>query len=393
VITSSHHHIITSSHHHWEQRWRALISGQARGLGAAAGRASLAVLSRLYGGVMSAYRGAYDWGLVRTVTADCRVISVGNLTVGGTGKSTTVRWLAAALRERGIPVAVLSYGYRAGSDEAVTVVSDGRRVLVPTSLSGDEPRMLAEALPGVPVLIGKRRPLSAAVAVERFGVRACVLDDAFQYWRLVKDLDLVLLDALCPFGGGQLLPRGLLREAPRQLRRADAVVLTNAHRLSERERQALRQRIQSLNPRTVLAEARHAPRPLRPLGSGQWAVGSGQLSQSRSPTFHCSLAGRRVLALSSLGNPEGFEQLLVELGAEVVPARYPDHHIYSREELVGEAERARDAGCSMVVTTEKDAVKIEPGWMTAVPVWVLPVEVEFDAGQEALEALIEAAVR
>jgi tetraacyldisaccharide 4'-kinase len=247
-----------------EERWRALIFGQARGSGAVAARAALAALARLYGGVMSAYRGAYDCGLVRTVSAGCRVMSVGNLTLGGTGKSTAVRWLAARLRDRGVPVAVLSYGYRAESKETVTVISDGHRVLAPVSVGGDEPRMLAEALPGVPVLIGKRRQLAAAAAVQRFGVRACVMDDAFQYWRLAKDLDLVLIDALCPFGGGYLFPRGLLREAPRQLRRAHGVVLTNAHRLTEQERAALRQQVRRLNPTAVVAEARHAPRPLRP---------------------------------------------------------------------------------------------------------------------------------
>ena len=383
-----------------EERWRALIFGQARGPGAAAARAGLAALAGLYGGVMSAYRVAYDRGLVRTVTAGCRVISVGNLTVGGTGKSTTVRWLAARLRDRGVPVAVLSYGYRAGSDEPVTVVSDGHRVLVPASVSGDEPRMLAEALPGVPVLIGKRRQLSAAAAVQRFGVRACVLDDAFQYWRLVKDLDLVLLDALCPFGGGHLLPRGLLREAPRQLRRAHAVVLTQAHRLSERERAALRQQVRRLTPGAVLAEARHAPRPLRPIGQGVQVfrctgvqAGRPEHLNTRTPEhLNTELHGRRVLALSSLGNPEGFERSLVGLGAEVVPARYPDHHPYRPEDLRREAERARAAGCAMIVTTEKDAVKIERGWESTVPLRVLPVELEFDAGREELEALVDALV-
>jgi tetraacyldisaccharide 4'-kinase len=358
-----------------------------------AARAGLGALAGIYGGVISAYRAAYDRGLFHTVAADCRVISVGNLTVGGTGKSTLVRWLAGALHARGVPVAVLSYGYQAQSAAPVTVVSDGRRVLVPASVCGDEPRMLADALPGVPVIIGKRRQLSAAAAVQQFGVRACVLDDAFQYWRLVKDLDLVLLDALCPFGGGQLLPRGLLREAPRQLRRAHAVILTNAHRLSPDERGALREQIHSLSPRAVLAEARHAARPLRPLVSGRWAAGSGQADHSALSTALCSLAGQRVLALSSLGNPAGFEQLLRELGAEVVSARYPDHHAYHGADLQREEERARSSDCSMIVTTEKDAVKIEPEWIETLPVWILPVEMEFDTSREELETLLEAKIR
>jgi tetraacyldisaccharide-1-P 4'-kinase len=122
-------------------------------------------------------------------------------------------------------------------------------------------------------------------------------------------------------------------------------------------------------------------------------VESGSGLPNPQPPTPNPLAGRRVLALSSLGNPQGFEELLSEAGAEVVSARYPDHHRYCAEELRREAERAQDAGCSMVVTTEKDAVKIEPGWIADVPLWVLPVEIEFDAGQEALESLVEAAVK
>jgi tetraacyldisaccharide 4'-kinase len=251
--------------------------------------------------------------------------------------------------------------------------------------------MLAEALPGVPVLTGKRRQLSAAEAVRQFGVRVCVLDDAFQYWRLKKDLDVVLIDALYPFGGGRLLPRGLLRESPRQLRRAHAVVLTNAHRLSAEKRQELRQQVQHLNPWAVLAEARHVPHRLYPLGVGSGERGVGGGRPESDPT-HSSLHGRRVLALSSLGNPEGFEETLAGLGARVVPARYPDHYHYSRAELRGEAERALTTGCEMIVTTEKDAVKIDPAWRGALPIYVLSVELEFDAGQDDVEALLGALV-
>jgi tetraacyldisaccharide-1-P 4'-kinase len=373
----------------WEERWRELVLGRSGGPGAAAARAGLWALSGLYGGVISAYRAAYDLGLFRTVTAECRIVSVGNLTVGGTGKSTAVRWLARHFRERGARVAVLSYGYRvphAGTlpEEAVTVVSDGEQILVPEAESGDEPRMLAEALPGVPVLIGKRRQLSAAEAVRRFGAQVCVLDDAFQYWRLVKDLELVLIDARCPFGGGHLLPRGLLREPLRALRRASVVIVTNGHELLERERAALRSRLRSLNPDALLAEARHAVSELRPLATDMGPAASPPLASDAS-----ALGGRRVLALSSLGNPEGFERTLAGLGAEVASARFPDHHHYQPHELQREVERARAAGCAAIVTTEKDAVKINASWVGVFPVWVLAVELAFDHGREELEARLD----
>lgn len=375
--------LATDAERSWEERWRELVLGGARSPGAAVVRGGLWALSGIYGGVISAYRGAYDLGLLHTVQAGCRVVSVGNLTVGGTGKSTTVRWLACHLKERGARVAILSYGYRAGSEEAVTVVSDGRQILVPASVSGDEPRMLAEALPGVPVLIGKRRQLSAAEAVRRFGAQVCVLDDAFQYWQLVKDLEIALIDARCPFGGDYLLPRGLLREPPRQLRRADAVIVTNGQWLAEPERAALRDRIRRLNPKASLAEARHAASGLRSLRP---CSGEDSPACLEGP---CLLAGRRVLALSSLGNPEGFERMLTGMGAEIVPARYPDHHHYRPQELRGEIERARRSGCAAIVTTEKDSVKIDPDWTDSFPVWVLAVELAFDLGQEELEARLD----
>jgi tetraacyldisaccharide-1-P 4'-kinase len=363
----------------WEERWRELVLGQLAGPGAAVLRGGLWALSGLYGGTIRTYRAAYDLGLLRTVTADCRVVSVGNLTVGGTGKSTTVLWLARYFHSMRVRVAVLSYGYRADSAQPVTVVSDGERILVPASASGDEPRMLAEALPGVPVLIGKRRQLAAAEAVRAFGTQVCILDDALQYWRLAKDLEIALVDARCPFGGGHLLPRGLLREPVRALRRAHVVITTNCHEVPEPQRAALREQLQALSPAAHLAQAHHSAAGFRAL------LPTGSTGGTPSPGGSAPLAGLRVLALSSLGNPGGFERMLSEMGADVVPARYPDHHRYRSHELESEIGRARTEGCAAIVTTEKDAVKIDPSWARSLPVWVLAVELAFDLGREGLE--------
>jgi len=263
--------------------------------------------------------------------------------------------------------------------------------MVPSSVSGDEARMLAEGLPGVPVLIGKRRQLSAAHAVDRFGVRACVLDDAFQYWRLVKHLDIVLIDARCPWGGGFLLPRGLLRESPRQLKRADAVIITNGHELSQAALAALRCQLHHLNSRAIVAEARHVPSGLRLL-SGDWGGKDGSTRCDPLSIEGSPLAGCPVLALSSLGNPGGFEQMLSELGATVVSVRFPDHHDYRLEELTLVVGRAREAGCAAIITTDKDAVKLDPSWTGDFPVWVLSVELEFESGEDELLACLDAVV-
>lgn len=354
-----------------EQRWLEIVSGRDGSAGAALARAGLTLLSWLYELVIRGYRGLYDVGVLRQVRLPCRVVSVGNITMGGTGKSTTVKWVVKALQATGAQVAVLSYGYRAGSETPVTVVSDGEKLLVPVAQSGDEPRMLAEALPGAPVLIGKQRKWSGAAAVERFGVDICVLDDAFQYWRLAKDLEIVLIDATCPFGYGHPFPRGLLREPLSQLRRADVLLVTNEQRVSAEARDRLYRDLVRWNPRALVAAARHRPAGLRDLASGE------ALPED-------TLAGRPVRALSSLGNPEAFEGTLRELGAaEVEPARYPDHHRFSREEF--EAEAAQVAGVATLVTTEKDAVKVDPAWRAPEPVVVVAVEMEITRGRAELE--------
>jgi tetraacyldisaccharide 4'-kinase len=399
-------------------RWIEVVSGRDRRAQAVLARAALLPLSWLYGLVIRVYRSLYHWGILRTTTLRCHVIGVGNLTVGGTGKSTTVRWLARRLSQTGRRVAVLSYGYRPkkavlgarcsvlgreGSalkerrapsaergSEATLVVSDGERVLVPVAESGDEPRMLADALPRVPVLIGPRRVASGARAVDEFGAEVCVLDDSFQYWRLRKDLEIVLVDAAVPLGYGYLLPRGLLREPPRALGRADVVLLMNGHRVPAERRQELLARLARLAPRTLLLEGRHRPTGLRDL-----------FAQEALPLAW--LNGRGVIALSSLGNPEGFEQTLRELAADVVETRrFPDHHRYTREEAIvscglqGASSEALPPA-EALVTTAKDAPKLlealggvavgQP--LPTMPVLVLEIDLDLaDDGAARLDRVL-----
>jgi tetraacyldisaccharide 4'-kinase len=349
-----------------ETAWREIVSGRDRTARGALARLGLLPLAWLYGAVIAAYRALYRSGVLRTVRLPCATIGVGNLTVGGTGKSTTVRWLVRRLVADGYRVAVLSYGYHRksaqgsglraqGSEpralssepraERAIVVSDGRDVLVPVAVSGDEPRMLAEALPGVPVLAGPRRVLSGARAVEEFGAEVLVLDDAFQYWRLRKDLEIVLIDAEAPFGYGHLLPRGLLRESPRVLDHADVVIVMNADRVAAGERRRLMNRLARLAPEALRVEGRHRPSGLR------------SPDRASAPIPLAWLAGKRVIAVSSLGNPDGFVRSLRDLGtADIMERRFPDHHLYTVDEA-REALRL-DPPWDAVVTTAKDAPKL-----------------------------------
>ncbi|HEU4751677.1 MAG TPA: tetraacyldisaccharide 4'-kinase, partial [Armatimonadota bacterium] len=218
--------------------------------------------------------------------------------------------------------------------------------------------------------------LSGRRACEEFEVDACVLDDAFQYWRLRKDLELLLVNATEPFGNGRMLPRGELREPLRGLRRADAAILTHAAWSSPEERERIRAELLQWNPELVLAEARHVPLGLRDHATGE-AVDIAEL------------AAGRWLALSALGQPESFERTLRELGCvQFNPAHFKDHHRYTREEVAELEQRVRSARMAGIVTTEKDAVKIPPEWLAGVPCRVVEIDLEFLSGREEIERLL-----
>jgi tetraacyldisaccharide 4'-kinase len=225
-------------------------------------------------------------------------------------------------------------------------------------------------------VIGKRRVRSGLRAWEEFRPDVCLLDDGFQYRRLEKALEIVLVNAANPFGYGHLLPRGMLRESLRSLRRADAVILTHAGWTGEEERERLRAALRRWNPELALAEARHLPVRLR-------AAVSGEALPLEA------LRGGRWLALSSLGQPESFERTLADLGAAAVgAARFPDHHPYTEENVRSVCNRVRSEEWSGLVTTEKDSVKIATEWLAGARAYVLEIDLQFLRGQDAVESLV-----
>ncbi len=367
----------------FERGWREVISGESRQPWAPAARAGLSALSALYGGSVAAYRAAVAMGLVRVETLPCPTVSIGNLTVGGTGKTTTVRWLARRLHSSGMRPAILSYGYRLGATKVeknrATIVSDGETVLEPASVSGDEPQMLARSLPGVPVVIGRRRVKTGRVAWERFQPDVVLLDDAFQYWRLAKDLEIVLIDAENPFGYGHLLPRGLLREPVTALKRAHAAIVTHADRIDPDGRAAVAEELRRINPALALAQARH-----RSVGWRDDAGVAVTVDEVREG---------RWLAVSSLGLPESFERSLTDLGVAFEAARFPDHHPYTRQEVAEVCARVKREGLAGVVTTEKDSVKMGRDWTEGTAVRVLEIDLECLSGQNELDTLLHSRIR
>lgn len=328
-------------------------------------RAGAALRSRLY-----------DRGALQTWRAGAPVISVGNLAVGGAGKTPVVIAVAERLLARGRRVAVLSRGYGAVRRDA-RVVADGTRLLLGAREGGDEPVLLARRLPGVRVLCGPSRAGLARSAVEDLGADALLLDDGFQHRALARDLDVVVLDASAPFGNGRLLPAGPNREPRSALRRAGLVWLSRVDQADPRELAGLRDLAWEATGRAPV-ESEHAP----------VEVTDGSLSRGADPG---TLRGRRVLLLAGIARPAGFRRTLAALGAEVVAERlHADHHRFAPAELEEAFRAAAAAGCDAVVTTEKDAVRIDAAHAGDPRLRVVRIEARILRGAERLDAALDA---
>jgi tetraacyldisaccharide 4'-kinase len=318
---------------------------------------ALAPLSSLYGRVLEARARFYRSGAFEAERAGCSVISVGNLTFGGTGKTPFVEFLARRLKFEGRTPAIVSRGYGRRS-KGVVVVSTGAGPLVGPDEGGDEPVAIARRLPGVPVIVGERRADAARAALDR-GADVVILDDGFQHLALRRDVDLLLLDAADPFGGGELPPRGRLREPLSALARADAFIFTRVD-LADPPREA-RSELSRWNPDAPVFTAR-----LR---------SAGLFDEHGSAVAGTGLTSRRFLAVCGVANPGTFRASLAELdlSAEELLA-FPDHHHYGRRDLERIRRAADRTGSAWIATTEKDAVKLEG--RVSLPVVALRLEVE-----------------
>jgi tetraacyldisaccharide 4'-kinase len=355
-----------------EARWRRVISGEARGLLPSCARAGLSALGGLYRLGLNANLAVYALGWPHSRPA-LPVISVGNLTVGGTGKSTAVRFLARELLALGLRPGVVLRGHRREGGAEVELASDGRGNLATVSECGDEAAEVARALPQVPVAVGKRRERAIALLAEH-GAQVALLDDGYQYFRMSRELNIALVSAGLDLRTAFVLPRGVLREPWSHLRRADQVWLTHADLAAPEQLTAIRALVAKHAPKAPIVVTRHQPVELLTLADGQ-AVGLGEL------------AGRKVLAVSGLGSPESFEGSLASLGAQVVPMRFADHHRYSPDDWQRIALAAEQAGADLVVTTEKDAVKLPAA---PLPVHVLHSELAIIENLPAVTAALAA---
>lgn len=328
----------------------------------------LGLLAYIYRGAIFLRRKAYDWKLKRQTKLQAGVISVGNITVGGTGKTPVVQKLARELTAAGYQVVVLSRGYKGSFSGEVGVVSNSEEVLMTPEEAGDEAYMLAESLPQVPVVVGSKRSKTGSYACRFFNPEFIILDDGFQHWQVSRDYDVVVVDATNPFSNRRVLPRGKLREPLSSLERSHLFLLTKADQVPKKRLTEIKNQLVRLNPGTEVITTSHAPAYLRKVGD-----------KSRR---EIDLEGERVLAMSGIGAPQTFEQTLEDLGAEVAEKiRFQDHHVYTEQELMEVFTLASEKNVDRVVTTEKDAVSMNQEIITKInrqqiDLEVLGIEIE-----------------
>ena len=337
-----------------------LLSGRRRDVGATLLRGALSVGSWGYASVMHLRNLAYDrrWLSIQQVAV--RFISLGNITTGGTGKTPTAAWLANWLVEEGHRPGLLSRGYRSLEQE-----SDAK-----TPAGNDEKMVLDRLCPNVPHLQQRDRVASGRRLVQECGCNVLILDDGFQHRRLHRDLDVVLIDALQPWGFNHVLPRGLLREIKWGLRRADLIVITRADQCTAAERQTIKAELQRIRGTPDCVEIAFAPTRLVGLDGGVQPV-----------TWAATQPG---FAFCGIGNPDGFRRTLATIGATAELKVFPDHHHYQAADLDALAERARGVSAEVVLTTLKDLVKIRPDSWTGPPLYAVEIGVQFLGGQELM---------
>ncbi|MEA3186927.1 MAG: tetraacyldisaccharide 4-kinase [Chthoniobacter sp.] len=327
--------------------------------------------------------------ILRETTAGVLVISIGNLTVGGTGKTPVVEKFARALQAGGRRVAILSRGYKSKKlpllrrwTHALTnrapyqprIVSDGQSILLDSRMAGDEPYMLAVNLKNVIVLVDKNRVASGLYAVEKMGCDTLLLDDGMQFLHLKHRLEIVLIDRQAPFGNEFLLPRGTLREPPKNLRRASYIFITKSTPDGNAE---LIERIRGYNRTAEIIECAHRPQYLEHVQTGE-----------RLPLDW--LHGKYVGAFSAIASPESFEKALRELGANLEISRhFADHHRFTEREVTGFITRCANRDIDAIITTEKDCVRLPRVAKWEVPAYFLRVEIEILTGHESWQSCVD----
>ncbi|MBN2455485.1 MAG: tetraacyldisaccharide 4'-kinase [Sedimentisphaerales bacterium] len=353
-----------------QEDYRSIISGKDSSLRSAFLRICLASASVFYYFVITVRNFLYPKGLLRQHRVEALVISIGNITVGGTGKTPLVIWLCDNLLRRiteeksQIKCAVLTRGYKAQEPGYA-----------------DEPEIITKRCPQTKVIVNANRLAGAKEAIEKFGAKVLVMDDGFQHRRLARDIDIVVIDATCPFGYRKMLPAGLLREPVTALRRADIVVINHCERLGRAEANELEGRVRLISPHSAIARAGYVPVAVRFADDTQKAC--EELKQ------------RKVFGFCGIGNPGSFFNSLADIGVNLTgTAVYDDHHHYTSEDIEDIRRQALHNGAELALSTEKDWTKIKQfvHIFKEVAFAYLVIELKFVAGEEKITGLIKNAM-
>jgi tetraacyldisaccharide 4'-kinase len=336
-------------------------------------RAIAYALSLFYRLIIKSRNWLYDHHLFMEVKLSCPVISVGNITVGGTGKTPCVIMLAQSLKELGFKPAVLSRGYGSKSTEPVNIISDGNKIILSDELAGDEPLLMARSLKDIPVITGPRRILTGQTAINKFGADVLICDDAFQHRQLFRDINIVLLDSKRPWGNGHVLPRGSLREPYTELHRANVIILTRSD-YSDNSNYFMDEEVWLKG--IPLFRSRHKAKD----------IVQGNLTNSKSVS---SLKGKKVYAFAGIAQPQSFRNSLLAAEAQIVSFDiFPDHHRYNRKELDQIKNNFLKNNADFLITTEKDGMRLSEFKDILETVYFLRIEMEILPDKILLEDFI-----
>jgi len=333
----------------------------------------LALAALFYAAAIALRNFLYSKGWLKTYRPNAPVISIGNITVGGTGKTPLVIWLCNMLSRKGIASVILTRGYKTKKGDL-----------------SDEPALLRQTCRQAEVIVNSNRAAAADKAVNQFGAKVLIMDDGFQHRRLQRDVDIVTIDATCPFGYGKLLPAGLLREAPGALKRAHAVVITRCDQITQEQLSQLQQQLKTINAEMIITTAIHNP-----------------ICAKSGPDEEISLqqlSDKRIFAFCAIGNPESFLSTIKALQCKLAGAKfYNDHHHYSEADISDIYKTAQSANADLILTTHKDYTKIAPFLQPQLKLTCrnreqppknirfayLAIELKFTAGEDKLRRLIQ----
>ena len=348
----------------------------------------LGVAAQVYSTVIELRNFLYSKEWLKTYRANVTVISIGNITTGGTGKTPLVIRLCKFLQQKDFRCAVLTRGYKARRASCVMRrAKNGRNTQYDIRNTIDEPAILAKSCPEAEVIVNPNRVAGATEAVNKFGATVLIMDDGFQHRRLARDLDIVTIDGTCPFGYGKVLPAGLLREPVAALKRADAVVVTRCDQTAEAELAQLEEKLQQVNPNMIIARSIHAPVCAKSIGHKEITLEE--------------LKDKKIFAFCGIANPDAFLNTIKNIGANLVGSKiYNDHYHYTDSDIARILEEARHLKADLILSTQKDwfsspafaeASSVIPA-QAGIPFAYLAIELRFISGEDKITQLIEDAL-